>query len=159
LTASGADDKRQQQTTISHNQGRTGANVQSNEVDDSGGWIWRSAAWPSWLLGKDQTDANRNDANGNNVDPDDGYGRPQRLALCASFDRIREFVLSHTLLFCNDGGEVDGSGVTQNAGLSHIAHATKAESHGCIQNKEEGAKGGRAVAAPTATAIGCRSSL
>ncbi len=37
------------------------------------------------------------------------------MALCASFDRIREFVLSHTLLFRNDGGEVDGSGATQDA--------------------------------------------
>ena len=37
------------------------------------------------------------------------------MALCASFKRIREFVLSHTLLFCNNGGEVDGSGATQDA--------------------------------------------
>ncbi len=37
------------------------------------------------------------------------------MALCVSFDRIREFVLSHALLFRNDGGEVDGGGATQDA--------------------------------------------
>ncbi len=32
-----------------------------------------------------------------------------------SFDRVREFVLSHVLLFRNDGGEVDDGGATQDA--------------------------------------------
>ncbi len=54
-----------------------------------------------------------NDADGDNVDPDDRNGRPPRSSLCASFDRIREFLLSHALLFRNDGGEVDGGGATQ----------------------------------------------
>jgi hypothetical protein len=32
-----------------------------------------------------------------------------------SFDRIKEVVLSHALLFRNNGGEVDGGGATQDA--------------------------------------------
>ena len=44
------------------------------------------------------------DAGGNNIDHDNGDGRPPQSALCASFDRIREFILSHALSFRNDGG-------------------------------------------------------
>jgi hypothetical protein len=56
-----------------------------------------------------------NNADGNNVDPDNRNGRPPLSALCTSFDRIRDLVLSHALLFRNNGGEVDGSGATQDA--------------------------------------------
>ena len=44
-----ANDRRQWQTTISHTKGRAGTNAQRNEVNDSGGWRWRSARCPSWL--------------------------------------------------------------------------------------------------------------
>ena len=59
-------------------------------------------------------DADCNDADGNEDNPDNRDWIPSRLALCASFDRIRKFVLSHTLLFCNNGGKVCGGGTTKN---------------------------------------------
>ncbi len=47
------------------------------------------------------------------------------MALCVSFDRIMEFVLSHALLFRNDGGEVDGGSATQDAVFPLLrAHST-----------------------------------
>ncbi len=108
---------------------------------------------------KDRTDADCNDADGNDVNPNDGNGRPPRSTLCASFDRIREFVLSHALLFRNNGGEVDGGGATQDAGFFRIACASEPESRGCIKKEEEGARGGKTAAAMTAMAIGGRSLL
>ena len=56
--------------------------------------------------------ADCDNANGNNVDPKDKDARSLLSALRVSFDRIREFVLSHAFLFCNDDGEVDGGGTT-----------------------------------------------
>ena len=46
---SGANDRWQQQTTISYNKGHAGTKDQRNEVNNSGGWSWRSEVWPSWL--------------------------------------------------------------------------------------------------------------
>ena len=64
------------------------------------------------------------------------------MALCASFDRIREFVLSHALLFRNDGGEVDGSGAPQDA-VFPVLHAHPNQNHmGALRRRKRGQGGG-----------------
>ena len=56
--------------------------------------------------------ADRDDANGSNVNLKDEDARPPPSELCVSFDMIREFVLSHAFSFCNNDGEVDSGGAT-----------------------------------------------
>ena len=115
-------------------------------------------AWPSWLSGKDWMDPDHDNANSNYVDPDNGDGRSPQSTLCASFDRIREFVLSHALSFHNNGREVNGSGMTRNA-VCPVLHAhPHLNPMGASKTRRRGQKGGRRTAAvTTAMAIRCRS--
>ncbi len=64
------------------------------------------------------------------------------IALCASFDRIREFILSNALLFRNDGMEVDGGGVTQDA-VFPLLHVHPNLNHmGASRRRRRGQGGG-----------------
>ena len=41
----GDDKRRWRHTPISHNEGHAGTKAQRHEVDNSGGWRWKSVAW------------------------------------------------------------------------------------------------------------------
>ncbi len=60
------------------------------------------------------------------------------MALCASFDRIREFVLSHALLFRNNGREVDGSGATQDAAFPVLRARPNLNHMGASRRRKRG---------------------
>ena len=64
------------------------------------------------------------------------------MALCASFDRIREFVLSHALLFHNNGGEVDGGGATQDAVFPVLRARPNLNPIGASRRRRRGQRGG-----------------
>ncbi len=64
------------------------------------------------------------------------------MALCASFDRIREFVLSHALLFHNNGGEVDGGGATQDAVFPILRAHPNLHHMGASRRRRRGQEGG-----------------
>ncbi len=60
------------------------------------------------------------------------------MALCASFDRIREFVLSHALLFRNDGEEVDGGGASQDAAFPVLSARPNLNPKGASRRRRRG---------------------
>ena len=64
------------------------------------------------------------------------------MALCASFDRIREFVLSHALLLRNDGGEVDGGGATQDVVFPVLRMCPNLNHMGALRRRKRGQGGG-----------------
>ncbi len=64
------------------------------------------------------------------------------MALCASFDRTREFVLSHALLFRNDGREVDGGGATQDAVFPVLRTRPNLNPMGASRRRRRGQGGG-----------------
>ena len=47
----GDNERQRQHTTISLNEGHAGTKAQRHEVDNSGGWRWRSVAWCVGSLG------------------------------------------------------------------------------------------------------------
>jgi hypothetical protein len=62
--------------------------------------------------------------------------------LRASFDRIREFVLSHALLFRNNGGVVDGGGATQDAVIPVLPAHPNLNPMGASRRRRRGRGGG-----------------
>jgi hypothetical protein len=58
-----------------------------------------------------------------------------------SFDRIREFVLSHAFLFRSDGGEVDGSGATQDAVFPVLRAHPNLNPMGALRKRRRGQGG------------------
>jgi hypothetical protein len=71
-----------------------------------------------------------------------GMGGPCDRGLCASFDRIREFVLSHALLFCNDGGKVGRSDATQDAVFPVLHARPNLNPMGASRRRRRGQGGG-----------------
>ncbi len=64
------------------------------------------------------------------------------MALCMSFDRIREFVLSHALLFRNNGGEVYCGGATQDAAFPVLHVRLNLNPMGELRRRRRGQGGG-----------------
>jgi hypothetical protein len=58
------------------------------------------------------------------------------------FDRIRKFVLSHALLFRNDGREVDGGGATQDAVFPILQARPNLNPMGASSRRTRGSGGG-----------------